>query len=105
MGSPPARPKIYHITHGRNLHKIISEGCLWSDAEIIARGGPEAVIGLTEIKRRRLEESNVVCHPGTKVGEFVPLLLLPPLGHALHTAQGEPPRPHLCGRPTSDSPP
>src|SRR5438270_11570366 len=77
MATAPARPKIYHITHGRNLARIIADECLWSDAEIIARGGPEAVIGLSEIKKRRLEELNVACHPGTKVGQFVPFYFCP----------------------------
>lgn len=77
MASPPAQPKIYHITHGKNLARIIADGCLWSDAEIIALGGPEAAIGLSEIKKRRLEELNVACHPGTKVGQFVPFYFCP----------------------------
>lgn len=72
MSPPPALPKIYHITHGRNLVRIIAEGCLWSDAEMIGRGGPEAAIGMSKIKKRRLEELPVDCHPGTKVGQFVP---------------------------------
>ena len=38
MATPPARPKIYHITHGRNLARIVTDGCLWSEAEMIARG-------------------------------------------------------------------
>jgi|SRR5208337_4524451 len=77
MSPPPARPKIYHITHGRNLAGIIADGCLWSDAEIIARGGPGTAIGLSEIKKRRLEELAVACHPGTKVGQFVPFYFCP----------------------------
>lgn len=77
MGHPPAHPKIYHITHGKNLARIIADRCLWSDAEIIARGGPEAPIGLTEIKKRRLEELEVTCHPGTKVGQYVPFYFCP----------------------------
>ncbi len=75
--SPPVEPKIYHITHGRNLDGIIANGCLWSDAEIIARGGPAAGIGMSHIKRRRLEELDVSCHPGTKVGQFVPFYFCP----------------------------
>lgn len=75
--SPPARPKIYHITHGRNLAKIVAEHCLWSDAEMISRGGPEAMIGMSKIKKRRLEELTVPCHPGTKVGQFVPFYFCP----------------------------
>ena len=77
MATPPTRPKIYHITHGRNLARIVADRCLWSDAEIIARGGPEAAIGLSDIKKRRLEELAVACHPGTRVGQFVPFYFCP----------------------------
>jgi hypothetical protein len=77
MGLSPARPKIYHITHGRNLARIIADSCLWSDAEIIARGGAEAAIGLSDIKKRRREELAVACHTGTTVGQFVPFYFCP----------------------------
>lgn len=77
MATPPAHPKIYHITHGRNLPRIINDGCLWSDAEMIRRGGPEAAIGLSHIKQRRLDELSVRCHPGTTVGQFVPFYFCP----------------------------
>jgi hypothetical protein len=77
MGSSPPQPKIYHITHGRNLARIVADDCLWSDAEITARGGPEAAIGLSDIKKRRLEVLDVDCHPGTKVGQFVPFYFCP----------------------------
>ena len=45
---------------------------LWSDAERIRQGIDCTVVGMTEIKRRRLEENVVDCHPRTKVGEDVP---------------------------------
>lgn len=77
MAAPPVQPKIYHITHGRNLAQIIADGCLWSDAEMIARGGPAASVGMSHIKRRRLEELAVTCHPGTTVGQFVPFYFCP----------------------------
>lgn len=77
MSPPPARPKIYHITHGRNLARIIADGCLWSDAEIVNQGGPAAPIGMSHIKRRRLEELPLSCHPGTMVGQFVPFYFCP----------------------------
>ena len=53
MSHPPARPKIYHITHGRNLAGIMADGCIWSYAEIISRGGPEATIGISELGLHR----------------------------------------------------
>lgn len=72
MSPPPAQPKIYHITHVDNLAAIISNGFLVSDSEMIARGGPLQGIGLSGIKRRRVEELEVDCHPGTNVGDYVP---------------------------------
>jgi len=68
----PAQPKIYHITHVENLPSIVADGGLVSDATMIARGGPAAAIGMSNIKRRRVEELGVDCHPGTKVGDYVP---------------------------------
>lgn len=35
------------------------------------------MIGMSEIKRRRLEELTVHCHAGTKVGEYVPFYFCP----------------------------
>jgi len=67
----PENPKIYHITHIENLTRMIDHG-LWSDAERIRQGIDCTVVGMTEIKRRRLEENVVDCHPRTKVGEDVP---------------------------------
>lgn len=67
----PERPKIYHITHVNNLASIV-DGTLWSDAERIRQGLNCEVIGMSEIKRRRLEELHVTCHRGTHVGDYVP---------------------------------
>jgi hypothetical protein len=77
MSQPPARPQVFHITHGKNLARIIADACLLSDAEIIKRGGPEASIGIPDIKKRRLEDLPVSCHPGTRVGEYVPFYFCP----------------------------
>jgi len=77
MTPPPARPKIYHITHVENLRGIVTDGGLLSDAAIIARGGPMQAIGMSGIKRRRVEELEVDCHPGTKVGDYVPFYFCP----------------------------
>jgi hypothetical protein len=35
------------------------------------------VVGMSEIKRRRLEALDVDCHPGSKVGEYVPFYFCP----------------------------
>ncbi len=72
----PAKPRLYHITHVDNLPSIISDGGLVSDAVMVARGGPQATIGMTNIKQRRLALP-VDCHPGTKVGEYVPFYFCP----------------------------
>ena len=76
MGTPPARPKIYHITHVNNLGSIVREGELVSDATMIARGGPNAPIGMSTIKIRRLSLP-VHCHPGDTVGDYVPFYFCP----------------------------
>jgi hypothetical protein len=73
---PPARPKIYHITHVDNLGAIASEGELVSDATMIARGGPAAAIGMSGIKTRRLS-LRVDCHPADSVGDYVPFYFCP----------------------------
>ena len=77
MASPPAEPKIYHITHVDNLPRIVQDGVLWSDAERIARELDSEIVGMSEIKQRRLEALPVPCHPGTTVGEYVPFYFCP----------------------------
>jgi len=73
---PPPNPKIYHITHVDNLASIVRDGALFSDARMIARGGPDAAIGMSTIKQRRLSLP-VDCHVGTRVGEYVPFYFCP----------------------------
>jgi hypothetical protein len=76
MPTPPAQPKIYHITHVDNLQSIIADGGLVSDATMIARGGPATAIGMSPIKQRRLRLP-VDCHPGDHVGDYVPFYFCP----------------------------
>ena len=76
MSTPPATPRIYHITHVNNLPAIIANGGLVSDAAILARGGPAATIGMSNIKQRRLSLP-VSCHPGLNVGDCVPFYFCP----------------------------
>ena len=71
MPSPPANPKIYHIVHVDRLGSIIADGCLWSDAVIVGRQASGTVIGMNSIKQRR-SILPVDCHPGCRVGDFVP---------------------------------
>lgn len=77
MATLPSRPKIYHITHLGNLPQIVRAGRLWSDAKRIELGLDCAIVGMSEIKRRRLEELAVSCHPGTTVGQYVPFYFCP----------------------------
>lgn len=77
MTTPPSRPKLYHLTHVDNLRKIAADGELLSDAAMIARGGPVQAVGMSGIKRRRVEELEVDRHPGTKVGDYVPFYFCP----------------------------
>jgi hypothetical protein len=76
MTAIPIRPRIYHITHVDNLPSILADGGLWSDAAMIARGGPAAFIGMSSIKQRRLGLP-VRCHPGDRVGDYVPFYFCP----------------------------
>jgi ssDNA thymidine ADP-ribosyltransferase, DarT len=73
----PDHPRIYHITHFDNLASLAAEGALWSDAVMLQRGGPPSAIGMSTIKKRRLEELRMTCHPGTFVGEYVPFYFCP----------------------------
>lgn len=73
----PRNPKIYHITHVDNLPRIVAEGGLWSDAAILQRGGPTAMIGMGKLKRRRLEELAIDALGGVMVGECVPFYFCP----------------------------
>ena len=75
--SVPAQAKIYHITHLRNLPQLAAAGWLWSDAKRIELGLDCEVVGMSAIKKRRLEEIDVSCHPGTKVGQYAPFYFCP----------------------------
>lgn len=72
MAIPPVHPKIYHITHVDNLASIATAGCIEADSRRVRRTAEQTSIGMTDIKRRRLFEIEVHCHPGTNVGEYVP---------------------------------
>jgi hypothetical protein len=77
MHRPPANPKIYHITHLENLRTMVADGCIWSDRLIPGRQPDKKCIGLGNIKHRRLNVTEVVCHQGTKVGDYVPFYFCP----------------------------
>ena len=73
----PKKPKIYHITHIQNLNNILNDKMLWSDSKRLEFGLDCEIIGMSEIRRRRLEELDVKCHSGTMVGEYVPFYFCP----------------------------
>jgi hypothetical protein len=77
MPGVPARPKIYHITHLRNLPQIVAASRIWSDAKRVELGLDCEIVGMSEIKRRRLEDLEVHCHLGTTVGQYVPFYFCP----------------------------
>ena len=77
MTTPPAQPKIYHVTHVGNLASIVAAGCIEADGRRAGQGGDQTSIGMTEIKRRRLVEIAVSCDPDTMVGEYVPFYFCP----------------------------
>jgi hypothetical protein len=77
MATVPSQPKSYHITHLRNLPQIVASSRLWSDAKRLELGLDSAIVGMSEIKKRRLEELTVSCHPGTTVGQYVPFYFCP----------------------------
>ena len=77
MSPVPTNPKIYHITHIDNLSKIVDAGCIWSDRQRLGQGFSCQVVGMPAIKQRRLEEIDVTCNPGTKVGDYVPFIFCP----------------------------
>lgn len=75
--SVPDNPKIYHITHTDNLPGVIERGCLWSEARCLEENLRCTIVGMSKIKRRRLGEIEVRCHPGTTVGQYVPFYFCP----------------------------
>ncbi len=76
MTAAPDPVRVYHITHVDNLPSIVADGHLWSDAEMIVRGGPDTAVGMSSIKQRRLTLP-VKCFPDTTVGQYVPFYFCP----------------------------
>jgi len=73
----PDEIKIYHIAHISKLSSIIADGFLYSDAKMCGREPVGVAIGMSEIKRRRLENLTLKSHPGLYVGQCVPLYFCP----------------------------
>lgn len=91
MTTPVEDRLIFHITHIDNLPAIIADGCLWSDHQVVTRPNQRTVIGFDTIKRRRLQEIKVSCHPTTFVGQYVPFYFCPrsPMLYVIHRRNSE----------------
>ncbi|MEO5686206.1 MAG: DUF4433 domain-containing protein [Burkholderiaceae bacterium] len=73
----PAHPKLYHICHVDRLPSIVASGGLLSDAGVVQAAAPGTVIGMNNIKQRRLTELELHSHPGLFVGQCVPFYFCP----------------------------
>jgi len=56
---------------------MLGDNVIWSDAKRIERNMACEIVGMNEIKRRRLHELEVECYKGTMVGEYVPFYFCP----------------------------
>lgn len=68
--------KIYHIVHLDRLSSILTDRCLLSDAIISQRVSNGSMIGLNDIKQRRLTKS-LNSYPNLHVGDCVPFYFCP----------------------------
>ncbi|MEF9386228.1 type II toxin-antitoxin system toxin DNA ADP-ribosyl transferase DarT [Ralstonia pseudosolanacearum] len=73
----PANPKIYHIVHVDRLASIIASKALWCDGRVIRQGTEGTTIGMSNIKKRRLDELTLDSHPNLYIGECVPFYFCP----------------------------
>lgn len=72
----PSNIELYHIVHIDRLPSIISDGFLWSDAEVRQRSSPGTNIGIDKIKDRRLRNT-LSSYSDLHVGECVPFYFCP----------------------------
>jgi len=73
----PAQPKIYHICHVDRLPSILNCNGLFSDAKVSELDLPGTVVGMSNIKQRRLNELRLDSHPTLFVGQCVPFYFCP----------------------------
>lgn len=73
----PAQPKIYHICHVDRLPSILNCKGLFSDAKVSEHALPGTVVGMSNIKQRRLTELRLDSHPTLFVGQCVPFYFCP----------------------------
>lgn len=76
MSTPPDPIHVFHILHVDRLASVVGDGFLWSDAETRQRGSPGTVVGMGQIKDRRLTLP-LDSHPGLMVGQCVPFYFCP----------------------------
>jgi hypothetical protein len=76
MPPPPANPKIYHILHVDRLASVVADDGLLCDALMAQRQGAGTMIGISEIKQRRLQ-SGLASRAGLRVGDCVPFYFCP----------------------------
>ncbi len=82
----PPQPKVYHLTHVKNLPSIVQDGRLWSDERVRTLGRPITKIGFGHLKERRVSTQELSSHPGLHVGACVPFYfsVRPPMLHVIH---------------------
>ena len=73
----PSHPKIYHIAHVDRLPSIVADGFIWCDAQVNQHEHAGTTIGMSNIKRRRLEELRLHSYPDLHVGNCVPFYFCP----------------------------
>ena len=73
----PANPKLYHICHADRLASIVNSGGLLSDVAVQRASMGGTVIGMSNIKQRRMNELQLDSHPGLYVGQCVPFYFCP----------------------------
>jgi hypothetical protein len=73
----PENPWIYHIVHVDRLASIAADGLLFCDAHLAQNPRPGTVIGMNNIKHRRMTELQLASHPGLYVGQCTPFYFCP----------------------------
>lgn len=73
----PTQPKLYHICHVDRLASIVASGGLLCDATVQSQAVGGTMIGMSNIKQRRLTELRLASHPDLFVGGCVPFYFCP----------------------------
>lgn len=76
MSAPPSIPKLYHIVHVDRLASIVSDDGLLCDRLIVQRQNAGPMIGMPNIKQRRLQ-TFLSSLPNLRVGDCVPFYFCP----------------------------